>query len=56
MKTFNDKIIKPSQSYCECMGYKYFYEDSTIFLSWLMGVFSSEAVLNQIGVEEKVRE
>ncbi|VDG18279.1 hypothetical protein [Lactobacillus plantarum] [Lactiplantibacillus mudanjiangensis] len=55
MKTFNDKIIKPEQSYCECMGYKYFYKDSADFLGWLIGVFSAEAVLNQIGVEEKSR-
>lgn len=55
MQTFNKKLIKPGDSYCECLGYKYFYEDSTEFLAWLMGLLSAEAVLNQIGVEKKSR-
>ncbi|WP_338231022.1 hypothetical protein [Lactiplantibacillus paraxiangfangensis] len=56
MRTFNKKIIKPGDTYCECLGYKYFYEDSMEFLAWLMGVLSPEAVLDEIGVKEKVRE
>ncbi|MDO7795637.1 hypothetical protein ACQ7C6_10685 [Lactiplantibacillus plantarum] len=56
MRTFNQKTISPGMTYCECLGYRYFYEDSTQFLAWLMGVLSSEAVLDKIGVQEKVRE
>lgn len=55
MHTFNKRIIKPGDTYCECLGYKYFYEDSGEFLGYLIGVFSPEAVLNRIGVEEKER-
>jgi len=55
MHTFNKKIIKPGDSYCECLGYKYFYEDSGEFLGWLTGVFSPEAVLYQIGFTERKR-
>ncbi|WP_259905101.1 hypothetical protein [Lactiplantibacillus plantarum] len=56
MRTFNQKTISPGMAYCECLGYRYFYEDSTQFLAWLMGVLSPEAVLDKIGVQEKVRE
>lgn len=53
---FNQKTISPGMAYCECLGYRYFYEDSTQFLAWLMGVLSPEAVLDKLGVQEKVRE
>ncbi|WP_260204166.1 hypothetical protein [Lactiplantibacillus plantarum] len=56
MQTFNHKTIKPGQEYCECLGHKYFYEDSAAFLGWLTGIFSAAAVLYQIGFTEKVRE
>lgn len=56
MRTFNQKTISPGMAYCECLGYRYFYEDSTQFLAWLMGVLSPEAILDKIGVQEKVRE
>lgn len=56
MRTFNQKTINPGVAYCECLGYLYLYEDSVQFLGWLMGVLSPEAVLDEIGVQERVRE
>lgn len=56
MRTFNQKTISSGTAYCECLGYRYFYEDSTQFLAWLMGVLSPEAILDKVGIQEKVRE
>ena len=56
MQTFNKKPILPGDNYCECLGHKFFYEDSTEFLGWLTALFSSPAILKQIGFAERKRE
>jgi len=55
MFTFNNRRIMPGEKYCECLGLKYFYEDSMDFIGYLIGLLGAEQVLDAIGVEEKSR-